>query len=599
MNEVTISVINGKHLYYAFVAGGNQIINNQAEVNRINVFPVNDKDTGTNLASTIRSVIDNIKPSKSYKQTVSSIADAALVGARGNSGVIFAQFLYGLNKETQNKSFISLADFAESVNKSIPYIYSAIANPVEGTMLTVIRDWSDFLNSKKEAVYDFKTVIIDSLAVVEKSLQETTDKLKILSKTGFVDAGAKGFVLFIKGIIDFIENTNIRKLIANTSISEPIIHEDVNIDEEITHRYCSEAILKNLSIENEQLKNVLAKYGNSIVVAGSTELMRIHIHTNYPDVLFDKIKEFGTITYQKVDDMVRQHEVLTDRKWNIALVSDSTCDLSEELIDKYQINIAPLNLSFGDSCYLDKLTIKPRKFYDLLETEKEFPKTSQVNEQVFTNIYSQLASEYDAIIAIHLTEKFSGTYSNSKKAGERITREFNKPVYVIDSKNLSGALGLLVLKAAESIEAGNDAVTIVEEIKRDIERVKIYVSVKNLKHMIRGGRVSRNKGTIAKLMGLNPIVSMDEQGNSQLFGNTFGQKSGLKKIYKQIEELMKQKTVWNYILLHAHNLDGVKEVESKIHKMTGKAPVSVVDISPVIGMHAGNGAIAVSILFNN
>ena len=93
MNKSKAPFINGKFLYYAFIAGGNQILQNQAEINRINIFPVNDKDTGTNLASTIRSVIDTIKPHKSYKITVNNIADAALIGARGNSGVIFAQFL--------------------------------------------------------------------------------------------------------------------------------------------------------------------------------------------------------------------------------------------------------------------------------------------------------------------------------------------------------------------------------------------------------------------------------------------------------------------------------------------------------------------------
>lgn len=120
MYTTEIQTINGKFLYYAFIAGGNQILQHQVEINRINVFPVNDKDTGTNLASTVRSVIDNIKPNKSYKTTVNSIADAALMGARGNSGVIFAQFLHGLSRETSNKPVITLSEFAESVkNQSL------------------------------------------------------------------------------------------------------------------------------------------------------------------------------------------------------------------------------------------------------------------------------------------------------------------------------------------------------------------------------------------------------------------------------------------------------------------------------------------------
>jgi len=591
--------INGKFLYYAFIAGGNQILQNQVHLNRINVFPVNDKDTGTNLASTIRSVIDNIKPHRSYEKMVNSIADASLLGARGNSGVIFAQFLHGLSRESKNKTTITLPEFAESVKRSIPYIYEAIARPVEGTILTVIKDWSEFLDSKKEAINNFEKIIIDSLNVLEKSLAETTHKLKVLNKSGFVDAGAKGFVLFIRGIIDFIKNRNIRNLVVNSDEDITLIHSEEITGEEILYRFCTEAIIRNLRIGRKELNNILGKEGDSIVVAGSKDLCRMHIHTNHPAELFYKLKEIGTITYQKVDDMVRQQETVLKRKWNIALVTDSTCDLSQELIDFYQINVVPINLNFGDNHYLDKVTIQPDQFYKLLATNVEFPKTSQINEQVFTNLYSHLASHYDAIIAIHLTNQFSGTYGNSVKAGQRISKEFNKPVHVIDSKNISGALGLLVLKAARNIENGMSLESTVKSIERDVHNSKIFVSVRDLKYMIKGGRVSKPKGLMASALGLNPVISMDENGKSLLFGKTFSQTASLNKIYKHIRKISAGKTVWNYIILHANNADGAREAEHNMIQMTGKKPVSVVNISPVIGMHAGNGAIAVSLIFNS
>ncbi|MCF8378900.1 MAG: DegV family EDD domain-containing protein [Bacteroidales bacterium] len=599
MYKIEAPFINGKFLYYAFIAGGNQILQNQVEINRINVFPVNDKDTGTNLASTIRSVIDNIKPNKSYKTTVNNIADAALMGARGNSGVIFAQFLYGLSRETKNKPIITLTEFAESVKNSIPYIYEAIANPVEGTMLTVIKEWSDFLSSKKEAIHDFKNIIIDSLAVLEKSLAETTLKLKALNKTGFVDAGAKGFVLFIKGIIDFIINRNIRNLVLDSHENISLIHSEEISHEEIEHRYCTEAIIKNINVSKAELQKILSKSGDSVVVAGSESICRIHIHTNHPARFFHELKDIGTITFQKVDDMVRQQEAVINRKWNIAIVTDSTCDLSQELIDFYQINILPINLNFGDNHYLDKVTIQPEQFYNLLESNAEFPKSSLINEQAFTNLYSHLASHYDAIIAVHLTSQFSGTYANSQKAGERISKEFNKPVHVIDSKNLSGALGLLVLKTAQSIEAGESLDSVVKTLKNDVAHSKIFVSVKNLKYMIKGGRVSRPKGIIASALGLNPVISIDEQGKSLLFGKTFSQEASLNKIYSHILKISEGKKIWNHIILHAHNPEGAQKAEEKMIQITGKKAVSIVDISPVIGMHAGNGAIAISLLFNN
>ena len=599
MSPVETSHINGKFLYYAFIAGGNQILKHQVEINRINVFPVNDKDTGTNLASTVRAVIDSIQPHKSYKTTVGNIADAALIGARGNSGVIFAQFLYGLHRETLNKPIITLAEFVDSVRKSIPYIYEAIANPIEGTMITVIKEWSDFLNSKKDAIHDFADVIIDSMVVLERSLAETTTKLKVLNKTGLVDAGAKGFVLFIKGIIDFVKDRNIRHLLVDTCEDILMVHSEGHIDQDITFRYCAEAIIKNVTQSKSDMQEFLGSMGDSAVIAGSQGMTRLHVHTNTPAELFHELKNVGTITFQKVDDMVRQQEAVSNRKWNIALVTDSSCDLSQELIDRYQINVLPINLNFGDSHYLDKVTIQPDQFYDLLETEKEFPKTSQINEQAFTNLYSHLASNYDAIIAVHLTGHFSGTFGNSVRAGERISKEFSKPIHVIDSKNLSGALGLLVLKAAQGIEAGEPVDAIVDSLRSAVPETKIFVSVRDLQTMIRGGRVSKPKGIVAKVLGLNPVISMDAEGKSLLFGNTFSQQASLEKIYKHIMEIASGRRVWNYIVLHAHNLEGAQHAEEKMLELVGQKPVSIVDISPVIGMHAGNGTVAISLLFES
>jgi len=599
MENIKEQSINGKHLYYAFIAGGKQVLQNQNELNQINVFPVSDKDTGTNLASTIRSVIDNIKPDKSYKTTLNEIANASLIGARGNSGVIFAQFFYGLNQKTNNSHVITLKELAESVKGAIPYIYQAIANPVEGTILTVIKDWSDFLNSKMDKIHDLKTVMNESIIILEKSLFETTAKLNILNKHNLVDAGAKGFVLFMKGIIALINNMNIRELSTEISENISIVHSDEIFDENIKYRYCTEAILKNLTIKKEDLKQFLNNDADSVVVAGSESICRIHIHTNEPAELFYKLKDFGTITFQKVDDMVRQLDIATKRKWNIALVTDSTCDLSKELIDFYQINMIPININFGDNHYLDKITMQPNQFYNLLESSDDFPKTSQINEQSFTNIYSHLASHYDAIISIHLTSQFSGTYLSSQKSAKIISKEFNKPIFTFDSKNLSGALGLLVLKTAQSIEAGNSFESIINSLETWRKNAKIFVSVKDLKYMIKGGRVSKPKGFIANVLGFNPVISIDEDGKSLLFGNTFSQISSLNKVFKHVKKLSQSKSIWNYIILHAHNFDGAKEAENKMFNISGKMAISIVDISPVIGMHAGKGSIAISLLFNN
>lgn len=589
--------IDGRYLYYTFLAGAQKILQNQIELNNINVFPVMDKDTGTNLASTIRSILDNTKPNRSFTKTADNIAEAAIIGARGNSGVIFAQFLYGLSIETKEKSSLTIKEFAEIVKKSVRYIYEAVSNPIEGTMLTVIRDWADFIYSKKDTVLDFKQLVIDSFVVLKTSLQQTKEKLKILQQHNVVDAGAKGFVVFIEGITELISNPNMRNLISETTQNISLVHtEELTLDS-INHRFCTEALIKDIKLDNSEIQTILSNYGDSVVVAGAGKTTRIHVHTNKPAELFDELKDFGTITSQKVDDMIRQNEVITKRKWNIALVTDSTCDLSQDLIDFYQIHVVPLNVNFGENHYLDKVTITPHQFYDLLESSNEFPKTSQVNERAFTNLFSHLASHYDAIIAIHLTSQFSGTMQSAEKAAERISKEFDKPVYVFDSKNLSGALGLIVLRAAQAIEKGVSVDELISTIDGWIKKAKIYVSVKTLKYMVKGGRVSKQKGFISELLNVKPVVSMDEQGKSVLLRKTFSQKSNVKLVLKLIEQQMNKNKIKDYIVLHAHNESGAKNYSDKMKMLTGKDPISVVDISPVIGMNAGVGTTAVSIMF--
>jgi DegV family protein with EDD domain len=589
--------MDGRNLYYTFIAGARKVIEHQVELNKINVFPVKDGDTGTNLASTIRSVIESLHPHRSYKITADRIAEATLLNARGNSGIIFAQFFYGLAVETGDLVNVTLKQFAESIYRSVRYVYEAVANPVEGTMLTVIKEWAQFIYDSWHKFTDFNQLLLCSYEILLRSLQETKSKLKILAANNVVDAGAKGFVLFVEGIIEFLQSMNVKELIqakAETAVFPKI--EEV-VAEEVTFRYCTEAIIRNCTIDNPSLKGIISKYGDSLVVAGSDRIRRIHIHTNTPAELFDELRPCGTLTFQKADDMIRQSEAIYKRKWNIALVTDSTCDLSQNLIDQYQINVAPINISFGDNHYLDKVTIQPEQFYRLLDENFEYPKSAQVNEITFTNLYSHLASHYDSVIAIHVSDKLSGTFNSSSRAAKSISAEFNKPVTVLDSRNLSGALGLIILRTAKAIEAGLPHDRIVEIAQKWINEARILVSVRTLKYMVRGGRLSAARGLLAKILNINPIVTLDETGKAIPFDKAFGQKANMEKVMRHIKSSLEGRKIWNYIVLHANNQDAARWFAEKMEMLTGEKPVSVCNISPVIGANAGVGATSVAFLF--
>jgi DegV family protein with EDD domain len=590
--------LDGRNLYYAFIAGARKVIENQVELNRINVFPVNDGDTGSNLAATIRSVIESLHPHRSFKITADRIAEATMMNARGNSGIIFAQFFYGLSAETGEFRSVTLKQFAESVIKTVSYVYGAVARPVEGTMLTVIRDFADYIYSSRNKFSDFNNMISGSCEILKKSLLETTSKLAILGKNNVVDAGAKGFVLFFEGIMEFINTRNIRELISARTVNASFEKYEEVFTEKMNFRYCTEAVIKDCRFDREMLLKTLEEYGDSVVVAGADKLRRIHLHTNNPADLFDNLRKAGTITFQKADDMIRHYQTANERKWNIAIVTDSTCDLPQDLIDTYQINMMPININFGENHYLDKVTLQPEQFYSMLKETDNHPKTSQINENTFINLYSHLASHYDSIIAVHLSDKLSGTFFSSQKAALKISREFGKPISVLNSRNLSGSLGLIVMRAAQAIEKGYSHNEVVAMAENWINNTRIFVSVRTLKYMVRGGRVSAAKGLIASILNINPIVSIDETGKAVVFDKAFSQKANMEKVMGHIKKISENNRIWNYIVLHANNTKAAEWFSEKMETLTSMKPVSVINISPVIGANAGEGAASVALLYD-
>ena len=595
-SEEKITSLNGNLYFQIFVSGANKILENQKLLNKINVFPVADADTGTNLASTLRAVIDNARPSDSYKTTANSIAIAALNGARGNSGVIFAQFLYGLSIEASEAVHITIDEFVESIKRSVSYIYSAIANPVEGTMLTVIREWADYIYSQKGQIDDFRKLFKFSHEIALKSLSETTIKLKALTLANVVDAGAKGFVLFLEGIIEGFRKTILHEQIIarhdeidQTALGN-IIHEESN------YRFCTEAMIHGKGINHSDVKSSILELGDSLVIAGSDTMVRLHMHTDQPHILLEKLRSFGNIHYQKADDMKKQQDAMYSRKWKIALVTDSTSDLSEELLEKYQIFMVPLNVHFGETQYLDKITLRPEQFYTLVQTEEQYPSTSQPNETSFVNIYSHLASHYDSIISVHVSSKFSGTIRNSRNAAARISKEMGRTISVIDSRNVSGSLGLITLRIAQSIEQGIAHEKIVADAEKWIDNTRVYVSVKTLKYMIRGGRVSRAKGFVASLFNILPIISVTMEGKTELFDKAFSQRSNMKKVMNHTREFLAGKKIRDYIIMHAEDEENATWFRNEMFALTGIEPASVVSISPVVGVNAGKGTVALAVM---
>ena len=588
-----IKYLDGSRFFRGLQVGSKAVIRSQDELNRINVFPVADADTGFNLVMTLQAILQNSMISRSIKDTMHSVADSALTGARGNSGIIFAQFLHGFSHELPKEGALEVKNFATSAQHAVQYLYDSLMNPVEGTMLTVIREWTEFLVEQSSKTSDFLNLLTNSLVVARKSLAETPTKLKALADAGVVDAGASGFVYFLEGIIDFIHRGSLRDV--------KTIHHDLKATVAEVHaekpgefRYCMESLLSGGSSDLNSMKEIFARYGDSLILAGGNDRLHLHIHTNTPMEVQKELMKLGEVSGIKVDDMLRQYQVNHERKFPIGLVTDSAGDLPLELMDRYQIMQIPFGLSFGKRFYLDKLTMQTQEFYDQLRYDKSHPVSSQPSPTEVKSTLRLASQNYDEVIAVHLSDKLSGIYASSKSIAQK---EAMTNVSVVDSRQLSVTEGLITYRVARAIEEGMSKADILAAVDAWSDHTPIYTDVYTLRYMVRGGRVKPLAGFVAAVLNIKPIVSLDKEGKALILGKSFNRKGNMTKILAMIKAEYKKRGIWEYAIVHADAEARALQYAAALTAITGKTPAYIMPLSPVVGVHNGVGAVAVGVSY--
>lgn len=590
----TISEINGVQLYNSFIAGAQKIFENQALLNNINFYPVPDADTGTNLASTMHSIVSTVQPQENVKETALALADAALMGARGNSGIIFAQFLYGFSKDIREQHTMNIREFAEYMRNASECAYYALAKPKEGTIITVIKDWSNYLTEACETADDLTTLLLNALTVAMESLKGTGKFIAAKAKT-IVDAGAKGFVVFLEGMCEYFHSGEQSVNVANAEVIDSEWMGEDN-HEDITFRYCTEALLIGNDLQKNKLSSLIETMGDCLVIAGSNKKMRLHIHTDEPWIVLEKVQTIGSVVYQKVEDMVMQNDLVTNRKSKIGILSDSSCDIPKELLEKYQIQTVPLTVSFGEEFYLDQLTIKPKQFIEKLVKSTEIPKSSQPSLMDFTNRYNYLTTHYDSIVSVHLNGKFSGMINSSRKSAAAVSKTSGKKIDVVDSHNATGGLGLTVLRTAEAAINGMSHEQLVEKATEWADKTKLFVSCVNTEYLINSGRLSTFKAMMLKLFKIKPLFTLDKEGELKLETFSFRTKDNFKKILGLLKDNYEHKKIWNYCIMHVDNYDAAQYLSEVVEKLTGRKPLYIEDACPMLAGKVGPKAVAVAVM---
>ena len=586
-----VHLLDGKSIFDTFSSGAQHVIDNQEDLNRINVFPVPDGDTGTNLAATLSHIMGSTLVSDSAGETVGSMSDAAIVGARGNSGAIFAQFLSGLSESVNSAAKISMESFAQAVMNARNRAYAAISNPQEGTILSVISEWSRSLIENARGSRTFLELFDRTLPAVEQSLRRTPEQLPVLKRSGVVDAGAQGFYHFVRGARDFLLTGKKPRIEAQGIVSFDSAHNAPASEESISHRYCMEVMLRLDRGSAAQVKTEAEPLGDSLIVVNAGNKVRVHIHTDRPADLVALLRTRGGILQQKADDMREQLQTVHRRKHTVAILTDSACDLPQEVLDEHQIHVVPLRILAGGTEYIDRVTITSAQLARMQRTVRPYPSTSQPPAADLHNAYAWLSRHYESVVAIHLSGKMSGTYEASRREAEKIP---GKRITVIDSRHLSGSLGLLVLRAAEALASGADHAALVHLIEASIPKAKILVSVRTLDFMVKGGRVSPLKGILAKLMNLKPIVSVDSEGNSLLYGRAFSTRANIEKILRIVAEEHRSYPLRSFAVVYSGGPQAARRFAFRLAGIIGKDPLHIMEISPVVSLNAGPGAVCVA-----
>lgn len=464
---------NASKLKGAFLAGASLLYKNKDYINELNVFPVPDGDTGTNMSMTLKSACEavNAVSDESIEEVCKAIASGSLRGARGNSGVIMSQILRGFTNHLKDQKVIDTELLLEAIQKAKETAYKAVVKPKEGTILTVIRA----LAEKSEEVSGSSLSDIEKLEQVvdygDEMLQKTPDMLPILKEAGVVDSGGQGLMYFAHGILSYLKGEEIEISFDSKSSSKSSnINLKVVEDQDIKFGYCTECIINTATSFKKNVTDEIIKYleeiGDSLVVVGDEQYIKIHVHTNHPGKVFEKGLEYGFLTNLKVDNLRLEHQekVIKDAE-------KKAKEFAEEN-DKKKPPVKLKEVGFVAVSNGDGITT----FFNELGCDKVITggQTMNPSTEDFLNAISEVHAK-----KVFIFPNNSNIIMAAKQAKEIIK---DKEVYVIETKNvLQGINCMIYFTESEKVEE------MLEQFKDSISKVKTIQTTYSIRNTVIDG----------------------------------------------------------------------------------------------------------------
>jgi DegV family protein with EDD domain len=552
------------------------------EINKINVFPVPDQDTGTNLAKTLEGIKKEIE-GKEFKdlEEISKVAlDGALISAQGNAGVIYTGFLAGFLPKL-NKNPVDAKKLAEAFEEGRKRAWKSMANPKGGTILDVIDAAAETFKKEAEKEKDIVQIFEKVIEKAKEALLATREKMEIFKRANVVDAGGLGFLMILESYVDALRPEGKKEEKKERPSEE--IRRFVQV---LTNRFEVVALILNPKLEEEKAREKLKRLGNCLDIVKVENKMKVHIHTDYPDEVRDVLKRIGKIEDLRIEDMAK--EIAGEpsvRKVLIGIVTEDVASILPKILERYQIEIAKTKFEWPELEKIEgeNLYQKIKKAYEMkIETR---PRTSQAMPKDYFDAYKKQLQRFDKVLCLTLTSKISGCYNSAIQAREMLEEKERERVFVFDTLHGAAGQALFVLRAIELIQEQREIEEIIEELKKLIPKTQTYVIFADPKGIEFIGRITKSQANWIrrmKKMGIQPIMRV-KNGILTKGGMVFAKdepEALFKKIKKESEKDRKSGKKIRVVINHADNLEGAKKLKSLLKEIG--AEVSFISEGPPI-----------------
>ena len=594
------SRLSGARLKGALIAGAGRVLSKRDDLNRINVFPVPDGDTGTNLAFTMYAVLKTVRRLRGadVSTVLGGVAREAIDGARGNSGAILAQFFQGLAEGMSRCRDAGAEDLASAASGAALAARACLAEPREGTILSVITDFASELRHQVESgAADLVVIFKSALVRARQSLANTPNQLPVLRAAGVVDAGAAGFVDFLEGVQDFIDNGRSALRVAPEARDhDSSAHDEVHLEavENATQfRYCTECVLTGSDLDLTRVRGALTQLSlDSLVVAGGRERVRVHAHLDRPNQLFETLSGLGHVAQRKADDMQAQARMRAGPFQRVRIVTDSAGDIPATEAERLGITIVPVRVNFGEDDYLDRVTLSPRELYARLRQNPIPPQTSQPPPGDFRRAFDLVLAHSENLASIELSSRLSGTFQAAQTAARESVPE---RITVLDTRNASAGQGLIAMVAAEAAQSGASLDEVLAAARDAMTRTRTFALIRDLRYGVQGGRMPPIAERIARWFGLTVLIA-DKDGLVRPFSALIGRKRLIERYAAVIARRLPPHSACRAVVGHCDAADDAANLAACLRQaMPSLGKVWVVETGPAIGVHAGPGSLVVGL----